>query len=238
MKIKNVMLFIYDFPHKKTQDFIFRLIVEGYTIEYCIAAPWKKLNIRSSSTRIDHKHEGLIHPRIICKKFKIKYMSCSHTNLKALNFLKKNPVDLYIIAGARIFSKDVINASGGKILNIHPGMLPDIRGLDTFLWSINHKKPLGISSHFITSKIDAGLLIYKEKLPLYADDTPFDITLRLLEYQSDVLIKTLSILKKKDVKDLEDISQVDSIYNSKMTTKEEKLALKNFKSWLNQYAEK
>jgi len=226
------MLFAYDFPHKKTQDFLFRLVVEGYEIKYCIAAPWKKLDIKQSLIRVDQKHAGIIHPSLICEKLGIKYFSADHDGQKTIEIINKNPVDLYIIAGARILTKEVIEACGGKVLNIHPGLLPDVRGLDTFLWSIYYKKPLGISAHFITPKIDSGFLIYKERLPLYKNDLPFDITLRLLEQQPDVLIKALKILENKELKDLGDLSNDNSPYNTKMDTELEESTYKQFNNWL------
>ena len=230
------MLFVYDFPHKKTQDFLFRLVVEGYKIEYCIAAPWKKLNIKSPSVRIDQTHVGLVHPGLICQRLKIKYLSSDHNSEQTINFIKNNPVDLYIIAGARILSKQIIQACKNRILNIHPGLLPDIRGLDTFLWSIYNKKPLGISAHFISSKIDSGYLIYKEQLILHKDDTLLDVNLRLLEQQSEVLIKSLGILKSAQFKDLGDLSIYPDSYNAKMDSKLERKTIKQFKDWLKKFA--
>lgn len=237
MKIKKVMLFAYDFPHKKTQDFLFRLIIEGYKIEYCIAAPWKKLNIKPSTVRIEHKHTGLIHPQLICKKFNIKYLSADHESLQTIKFIKQNPVDLYIIAGARIIKPEVIKACNEKVLNIHPGLLPEVRGLDTVLWSIHYKKRLGLSAHFITSKIDSGILIYKEKLPLYRNDTLFDVTLRLLEYQPEILIKSLNILKEKDIKYFENLNQFQTPYNTKMNPKSEKETINHFHIWLRTFSD-
>lgn len=237
MKTQKIMLFIYDFPHKKTQDFIFRLIVEGYQIKYCIAAPWKKLNIKKTSIRTDQKHVGLVHPSLICKKLGIKYLSLGHEDKGVVDFIKDNPVDLAIIAGARVLTKEVIEACGEKVLNIHPGLLPDVRGLDTFLWSIYYKKPLGITAHFITPKLDSGLLIYKEKLHLNLDDTPFDVTLRLLEEQTDLLVKALKILEKKEYKDLEDLSLYQTPYNTKMDIDLEKETYKQFNSWLKLFAD-
>ncbi len=231
------MLFDYDFPHKKTEDFLFRLLIEGYEIKYCIASPWKKLNIKPASIRVDQKHVGLIHPRLICEKFGIKYLSLDHDSKEAINFIKENPVDLYIVSGARILSKEVIESCGGKVLNIHPGFLPDVRGLDTFLWSIFYKRPLGVTAHFITPKIDSGLLIYKEKLPIYKDDTALDITLRLLEYQADILIKALKILEEKEVKDLEDLSKYKDLYNTKMNNKLERETLDKLNEWIEIFAD-
>lgn len=235
MKIKGLMLFVYDFPHKKTQDFLFRLIVEGYHINYCIAAPWKKLNIKPATIRTDQKHEGLCHPRLICQRFKIKYLSFDHDDKKMVNFITNNPVDTYLVAGARILSPQVIQACKGRILNIHPGLLPDVRGLDTFLWSIYYKKPLGISAHFIVPKIDSGFLIYKEKLPLYRTDTPFDVTLRLLEYQSEVLVKALNILQKTQPINLKSLSSLQYPYNTKMDPVLERKTIGNFNQWLERF---
>lgn len=237
MKTKKLMLFAYDFPHKKTQDFLFRLLVEGYKIEYCIAAPWKKLNITPSTVRIDQRHEGLVHPKKICDFFGINYLSSDHSSRETIEYIKKNQVDLYIISGARILTKEVIKICGGKVLNIHPGLLPDVRGLDTFLWSIHYKKALGITAHFITPKIDSGLLIYKEKLPIYKDDSFFDITLRLLEYQTDILIKALKILEEKRQEDLDDLSKYKDLYNTKMGKGLEKETLNKLKEWIEIFAD-
>lgn len=236
MKTKDVMLFAYDFPHKKTQDFIFRLLAEGYNIKYCIAAPWKKLNIQPSAIRVDQKHEGLIHPKKICEAFKIKYLSLDHDSVETREYIKKNPVDLYIISGARIISEETIGACQNQILNIHPGLLPDVRGLDTFLWSVYKNKPLGVTAHFIIPKIDSGLLIYKENLPLRKDDTPFDVTLRLLEYQTDILIKSLTILEKKSFGELEDLALLPNLYNTKMNKTLEFETLKKFNQWVLKFA--
>lgn len=235
MKTKKLMLFAYDFPHKKTQDFLFRLLTEDYKLKYCIAAPWKKLNITPSLVRIDQSHVGLIHPRKICDRFGINYLVADHSSKETVDYIKKNKVDLYVISGARILTKEVIKACQGRVLNIHPGLLPEVRGLDTFLWSIILKKPLGISAHLITSKIDSGLLIHKEKLPIYKDDSAFDITLRLLEYQTDILIKALKKLEEGKT-NYEDLSKYENSYHTKMDPKLEKKALQKLKEWIGMFA--
>lgn len=232
MKTKNIMLFCYDFPHKKTQDFIVRLFVEGYKINYVLASPFQKLNIPESKMRISPQNSALIHPRLLCKAFSIPYIISSHNSQKSVKYLKEHPVDLYIISGARILSDDVINAAVGKILNIHPGLLPEIRGLDTLPWSIYYNQPIGISSHFIGSKIDSGLFIFKEKLSLYKDDTIIDVSLRLLEKQTDILIKSIKILEEKNFSDLRNLNFLKNPYLGKMPVAIEKKTLKKFRKWL------
>lgn len=232
MKTKNLMLFCYDFPHKKTQDFIVRLLVEGYKINYVLASPFQKLNIPESKIRISPQNSSLIHPRLLCKAFSIPFIVSNHNSQKTLDYLTEHPVDLCIISGARILSKRVINAAGGKILNVHPGMLPDIRGLDTLLWSIYYNQPAGITAHFIGSKIDSGLFIYKAKLELYKNDTIIDVSLRLLEQQSDILIKSLKSLREKNISNLINLDFKNSPYRSKMPVVLEKKTLRKFPEWL------
>ncbi len=232
MKIKTLMLFAYDFPHKKTQDFIIRLLTEGYNIKYIVAAPWKALPIGPSSIRITPRQFGLIHPRLLCKRFKINYIVGAHNSRYTITYLKKNPVDLCIIAGARIISEKTVEATNNKILNVHPGLLPQVRGLDTLMWSINYNIPIGISAHLIGSKIDGGKLIYRKRLPLFKDDSILDISLRLLEMQQDILILALKKLSTVDESRLLDMDTIKSKYNSKMPVLLEKKTLSKFKSWL------
>ncbi len=232
MKINEIMLFAYDFPHKKTQDFIFRLLVDGYKIKYIIGAPYKKLNVSVPSIRISPVHEGLIHPRKICEKFGIKYEVMEHNSAEAGAYLDRHQVDLYVISGARILSDRIIASSKNKVLNIHPGLLPEARGLDTLLWSICYDIPIGITSHFISNKIDKGVLIKREVLELKKDDTLLDISLRLLEKQSDVLSSTLEILRKIENFSFSSLDELGGKYFKKMPEDIEKETIKKFSRWL------
>lgn len=235
MKVRNVMIFAYDFPHKKTQDFIFRLTSEGYNIKYIIGAPWKKINSQKSTLRVFPVNEGVIHPKKLSKALGIKYLVSSHNDIRTVKYIKNNPVDLYIIGGARILSVDIIDASANNILNIHPGLLPENRGLDTLLWSIYNDIPIGISAHFISSKIDKGRLIYKEKLKLNSEDTLQEVALRLIEKQSDVLVKTISLINRKGY-GFKDIDFTKSSYFSKMNSEKEKTIPSKFKKWIKKYS--
>lgn len=232
MKTKNLMLFCYDFPHKKTQEFIVRLLVEGYKITYVLAAPFQKLNIPESKIRISPKNSGLIHPRLLCQTFKIPYFVLNHNSKESVSYIKNHPVDLYIVAGARILSEETINISDRKVLNIHPGLLPEIRGLDTLLWSIYNNQPIGITAHFISSKIDSGFFIYKEKLKLNKDDTIIDVSLRLIEKQADILIKSIQLLEEKELQALKSFDDKKNLYHTKMPVSLEEETLKKFPMWL------
>jgi len=238
MKVQDVMLFIYDFPHKKTQDFIWRLFIEGYRIKYVLASPWINLNIPKSTLDLTNHYENLIHPKIICKKLNIRYYSLNHNSSNALNIMKHNSVDLFIISGARILSRDVVGLTENKLLNIHPGLLPESRGLDTIQWAIYNDIPLGISGHLVGKKIDAGYLIYKEKLKLYGNDRLKDISFRQLDRQSSVLIHSIKKINETKTFKFRNLDVVKSLYYSKMSKSKEKETLEKFPIWLEKYAER
>ncbi len=98
----NIALFAYDFPHKKTEDFLFRLNLYGYKPKIVIASPPKVLNLPKSILRDKYKHFSVIDPRFICEKLNIEYINLSHDSEKIVETIRENKIDLGIISGARI----------------------------------------------------------------------------------------------------------------------------------------
>lgn len=92
---------------------------------------------------------------------------------------------LVVLAGfMRILSPTFINHYQGRMLNIHPSLLPAFPGLDT------HERALeagvrehGASVHFVTEEVDGGPLIIQAKVPVLADDTPEILAARVLEQE-------------------------------------------------------
>jgi phosphoribosylglycinamide formyltransferase-1 len=97
---------------------------------------------------------------------------------KLLTLINTYHVDLVLLAGfMKILPKDFTDKFYGKIINLHPSLLPKFKGLDT------HKKVLaskekyhGASVHFVTSKLDDGPVIIQGKTEILENDD--EITLR------------------------------------------------------------
>lgn len=232
MKTRRLMLFGYDFEHKKTQDFLFYLYIKGYEIAYAVLAPWKKLSISKNRVRTDVRHTGLLHPEEICNSLDIDYLVADHNSKEAHAYMEKRPVDLGVVAGARILSSDTLAAVGNNVVNVHPGLIPEMRGLDTLLWSIHENVPPGISVHFIGEKIDAGRLILTERLPVFKDDSVYDVSLRWLELQPEVLVQALERLDDvEDIAELDSLDEKESRYHSTMPTELETHTIEQFEAW-------
>jgi len=92
---------------------------------------------------------------------------------------------LVILAGfMRILSADFVAHYRGRMLNIHPSLLPDFPGLNT------HQRVLdagctqhGASIHFVTADIDGGPLVLQTRVPVHADDSADSLAARVLEQE-------------------------------------------------------
>ena len=92
-------------------------------------------------------------------------------------------VELIVLAGfMRILSTLFINHFSGKILNIHPSLLPKYPGLDTHQRAINASdKQHGATVHFVTEKLDAGPVISQEVVDIDDHDTDLSLAKKVLE---------------------------------------------------------
>ncbi|MCP9747568.1 formyltransferase family protein [Lacihabitans sp. CS3-21] len=209
----KIVMFSYNFPHKKTQDFIFRILSEGYEIAAIYAADAVNLNISPTTVKTKISHQGLVHPSLIAKRFGIKYKVLPHNSEELRNDLKHNEYDLGIVSGARIIKGNIIECLNKGIINFHPGVIPGARGLDAMLWSIFNGLPLGVTSHIIDSKIDAGKIIEVKNIPIFKSDTILDLSERLYDLQLDMIPNAIEKAMNCFFQNLEDYGP----YNKKMS---------------------
>ena len=186
--MKNIDLLTYDCPHRKTSDILFELIVNGYNINRVYAAPLIDLGLKPDIVKMSANACYNIHTAEICAKFKIQYIVNPHADIGGGN--------LGIIGGARILPDHVIQKYSIGIINIHPGLLPNNRGLDNIKWALYHDMPQGLTVHFIDKYVDRGQIILKKKVPVYDDDKIYHIHQRLVSMQPKVLIDALNILER------------------------------------------
>ena len=101
---------------------------------------------------------------------------------KVINELKKNDIHLICLAGfMKILSKSFIKNFKGKILNIHPSLLPKYKGLNTHERAIrNNDKYSGCTVHFVNSRLDSGKIINQKKVRIKKLDTPKTLAKRVL----------------------------------------------------------
>ena len=89
---------------------------------------------------------------------------------------------LVVLAGfMRILSESFINHYSGRLINIHPSLLPDFPGLNTHARALQSGvKSHGASVHFVTPEVDGGPVIIQAAVPILPDDTPEILAERVL----------------------------------------------------------
>ena len=128
------------------------------------------------------KSKGLKYAKINKIKKKVFNLNSTLFEKKAINELKKNNINLICLAGfMKILSKSFIKNFNGKILNIHPSLLPKYKGLNTHVKAIKNKdKYSGCTVHFVNSKLDSGRIINQKKVRINKLDTPETLAKKIL----------------------------------------------------------
>ena len=104
---------------------------------------------------------------------------------KILSLLLKNKIKLICLAGfMKILSKSFIQKFNGKILNIHPSLLPKYKGLNTHARALkNNDKYSGCTVHIVNSKLDSGKIILQKKVKIYKNDNFETLSKRVLKQE-------------------------------------------------------
>ena len=119
------------------------------------------------------------------KIYRIPYYILNLNNQLSLELglkkLKENNISLICLAGyMKILKKKFINKYSGKIINIHPSLLPKYKGLDTFKRVLQaSEKVTGCTVHYVNSKIDSGQIILKKKVYIKENDSEVSLKARV-----------------------------------------------------------
>ena len=137
------------------------------------------------------------------KKNKIKIKIIDFSKKREINhllkILKLNNIRLICLAGfLKILSKDFIKSFKGKIINIHPSLLPKYKGLNTHQRVLeNNEKMTGCSVHFVNEKLDSGEIILQKKIKIFKKDNVKSLKNRVLKEEYKLYPKSIiKILSK------------------------------------------
>ena len=113
---------------------------------------------------------------------------------RILKDLKSNDIKLICLAGfMKILSKNFIRKFKGKILNIHPSLLPKYKGLNTHYRAIQNKeKYSGCTVHLVNAKLDSGKIILQKKVKLSKKETPSSLQKKILKHEHILYPKAIS----------------------------------------------
>lgn len=114
-----------------------------------------------------------------------KYEDRTSYDQALANTLSEENPDCIVLAGfMRILTPEFVNTFSGKLLNIHPSLLPKYKGLNTHQRAIdNGDQEHGVSVHFVTPELDGGPVIIQSRVPIFEEDTADDLAERVQEQE-------------------------------------------------------
>ena len=110
-----------------------------------------------------------------------------------LSVLKEHEIKIICLAGfMKILSKNFITKFVGKILNIHPSLLPKYKGLNTHQRALNNnEKYSGCTVHFVNSKLDSGKIILQKKVKISKNETEKSLAKKILVQEHKLYPKAI-----------------------------------------------
>ena len=116
-----------------------------------------------------------------------------------MNILKNKKLDLIIVFGTSILNKNIYSLAKYSTINLHTGILPEYRGVDSVIWAFknNDFKNIGFTIHHVDNGIDTGPYISKKKVAIKKNVNIHEIFFNVVVQGTNEMIE---IIKKKKFK--------------------------------------
>ncbi len=130
-----------------------------------------------------------------------KYSKREDFDLALLECVQSYKADIVVLAGfMRILTHIFIKPLLGKLINIHPSLLPKFKGLHTHKQALEAKERMhGASVHFVTTDLDAGPIIMQASIPILSTDSAQSLAQRVLEVEHVIYPKVIEFLLENKI---------------------------------------
>lgn len=149
--------------------------------------------------------EGLKYSKIFNKKSVVIVSDSSITKnefeQKLIQTLRENEIDLIVLAGfMQILSTEFVNLYCGKIINIHPSLLPSFPGLKAQKQALDYGvKVSGCTVHFVNSEVDSGPIILQETIEITEKETEESLSEKILIKEHEALPRAILLISQNKV---------------------------------------
>jgi phosphoribosylglycinamide formyltransferase-1 len=158
----RVALITYDVPHKKTQDVLFRLIWRDCFNLTLVITPFKSRPSRD--VLFQHRPSQLTGPApsSLANRFGVNTLPIEDWRSFRGDF------EFFLVCGSGLIDPEFCQTA--RIVNCHPGLIPQSRGLDAFKWAIHNDLPVGNTLHFIDHQVDLGEVFHHQITDVFPED--------------------------------------------------------------------
>ena len=115
--------------------------------------------------------------------------------------LREAKVDLVVLAGfMRVLKGEFLRAFEGRIINIHPSLLPSFPGLEAWKQALDHGvKVTGCTVHFVDAGVDAGPIIGQQTVPVLDNDTPDSLIERIHGVEHELYPQCVAAIARGEI---------------------------------------
>ena len=115
--------------------------------------------------------------------------------------LRATKADLIVLAGfMRVLKGDFLRAFEGRIVNIHPSLLPSFPGLEAWKQALDHGvKVTGCTVHFVDAGVDCGPIIGQQTVPVLDSDTPESLHQRIHAAEHELYPKCVAAIARGEI---------------------------------------
>jgi len=115
--------------------------------------------------------------------------------------LQAAKVDLIVLAGfMRVLKGDFLRAFEGRIVNIHPSLLPSFPGLEAWKQALDHGvKVAGCTVHFVDAGVDSGAIIGQQAVPVLDQDMPASLHARIHAAEHELYPKCVAAIARGEI---------------------------------------
>lgn len=146
-----------------------------------------------------------VSPKTLRNYCKIVHEVPNLTGKKCETILSQIKPDIIVLGGSRILKDNILNIPRIGTLNAHPGILPYYRGLEVVKWALYNEDKIGVTVHFVDSKIDSGSICLQEEIQIEKESS--------LQWIKDEAIKVSGRLMSKVVSDIIESGEVITFPN-------------------------
>jgi len=134
-------------------------------------------------------------PYVLIESGKFLQLPREEFDLKLIKILKQHDCSLVVLVGyMRLVSQVFIDSFDGKVMNIHPALLPSFRGMHAHKDALEYGiKVSGATVHFVDVQSDHGPIIIQKCVPVYDTDTEETLGSRILEWEHKIFPKAIEL---------------------------------------------
>lgn len=175
-----INILTYTTPHRKTFDTLCMLKANGYS----------EVNVWAVPMSYQKRYQPLIEHRPKnwnSSKEMIGFLASSYQEIK--DYSEIDTTGIFLCCGAGILPGEFLKKH--TVINVYPGYIPNVRGLDAYKWAIFENQPIGVTTHIIGDELDAGEIIERRTISVGEMDTFHSVAQRVYETEIEMLVDAI-----------------------------------------------